>query len=203
MRQSKNNEDFLTFWKAYPLHRSRLEAERAWKRLTAEQKKLAIAALPAYTADCQQHGIAYKYAQGWLNGHRWEDHLDEDVSPCQNASGNQDGQKESAESAPVAPSPVRTGDRLTAQDLQAFAAMKEQLLQAWSRHKDEANAVGLRKLMNDLELHGVNDFHKMVQFRSVRTTFNREFTLPWFWEPSVFDSIVAECFNGYRWVATV
>lgn len=72
--------DFDAFWKAYPLHRGKQEAERAWKRLTAAQKEKAIAALPAYTADCQKHGIAYKYAQGWLNGHRWEDDLAEDVS---------------------------------------------------------------------------------------------------------------------------
>ena len=74
----KNNigkaPSFQEFWAAYPLHRARIPAERVWKRLTAEQKNKALAALSAYKEECQRTGIAYKYAQGWLNDHRWEDY---------------------------------------------------------------------------------------------------------------------------------
>ena len=70
-----SNVDFDEFWKAYPLHRGKKDAERAWGRLTAKERRQAIAALPAYTADCRERGIAFKYAQGWLNGRRWEDEI--------------------------------------------------------------------------------------------------------------------------------
>lgn len=68
---------FKEFWKAYPLHKDRLRAEKAWLRMTAADKAAAIAALPAYTADCRQRGVAFQYAQGWLNGRRWEDEMEE------------------------------------------------------------------------------------------------------------------------------
>lgn len=67
---------FKEFWKAYPLHKDRLRAEKAWLRMTAADKAAAIAALPAYTADCRQRGVAFQYAQGWLNGRRWEDEIE-------------------------------------------------------------------------------------------------------------------------------
>lgn len=68
---------FKEFWTAYPLHRDRLRAEKAWLRMTAADKAAAIAALPAYTADCRQRGVPFQYAQGWLNGRRWEDEMEE------------------------------------------------------------------------------------------------------------------------------
>ena len=67
---------FKEFWAAYPLHRDRLRAEKAWLRMTAADKAAAIAALPAYTADCRQRGVSFQYAQGWLNGRRWEDEME-------------------------------------------------------------------------------------------------------------------------------
>lgn len=73
----KNNiPTFDEFWRAYPLHRDRYRAEKTWNRLTAADKRAALAALPAYIADCQQEGIKYKYAHGWLNGRRWEDKVE-------------------------------------------------------------------------------------------------------------------------------
>jgi len=67
---------FKEFWAAYPMHKDRLRAEKAWLRMTAADKAAAIAALPAYTADCRQRGVAFQYAQGWLNGRRWEDEIE-------------------------------------------------------------------------------------------------------------------------------
>jgi len=70
---ARNTPDFEDFWAQYPVHKDRKRAEQAWQRLTAGDRRAAIAALPSYITDCQQNGIQYKYAQGWLNGRRWED----------------------------------------------------------------------------------------------------------------------------------
>ena len=72
---SSTSPSFDEFWRAYPLHKARKQAEQAWQRLTASDRRAAIAALPAYRLDCEQNGIQFKYAQGWLNGRRWEDEL--------------------------------------------------------------------------------------------------------------------------------
>ena len=71
-----NTPTFADFWAAYPVHKDRKRAEQAWQRLTVRDRRAALAALPDYIADCQQSGIQYKYAQGWLNGRRWEDETD-------------------------------------------------------------------------------------------------------------------------------
>lgn len=72
-KNSSNTPAFADFWAAYPVHKDRKRAEQAWQRLTAGDRRAALAALPGYVADCQRNGIKYKYAQGWLNGRRWED----------------------------------------------------------------------------------------------------------------------------------
>lgn len=82
MKKKTVQPTFDEFWQAYPLHKARMDAERAWNRLTARDKREAIAALPAYTADCQKRGVAFKYAQGWLNGRRWTDVYDEVAVPA-------------------------------------------------------------------------------------------------------------------------
>lgn len=74
---TRNTPDFEDFWTQYPVHKDRKRAEQAWQRLTTGDRRAAIAALPGYIADCQQNGIQYKYAQGWLNGRRWEDEVAE------------------------------------------------------------------------------------------------------------------------------
>ena len=80
---TRNTPDFEDFWAQYPVHKDRKRAEQAWQRLTAGDRRAAIAALPGYIADCQQNGIQYKYAQGWLNGRRWEDEADPSPAlPC-------------------------------------------------------------------------------------------------------------------------
>ncbi|MBQ9646150.1 MAG: hypothetical protein IJV24_07325 [Prevotella sp.] len=78
-KTTTNVPTFDEFWKAYPLHKARKQAEQAWARLTATDRRAALAALPAYRQDCEQQGIAFKYAQGWLNGRRWEDELEAQV----------------------------------------------------------------------------------------------------------------------------
>ena len=73
---------FDDFWRAYPLHVSKKRAEGAWNRLTARDKRLAIAAIPAYVAYIQTMPTpSYKTPQGWLNDRRWEDELGESQTP--------------------------------------------------------------------------------------------------------------------------
>lgn len=194
----KGTPSFESFWRAYPLHRGKLEAERAWKRLTAEQKQLAIAALPAYTADCQQHGIAYKYAQGWLNGHRWEDNLSEEV-----AVKKADAAMPQPSATPPQPAHDKHGSRIgvgiTNEERMTFDLLKAYLLRAWSRNRNERNGAYLSELLKRLELYAINDTQKVIYIRGNSVTFNREFTVPWFWEPSDVDAIVAKHFNNYKW----
>ena len=70
---------FDDFWRIYPLKKGKEDAEKkAWNRLTAAEKRKAVAAVPLYIQDCQRNGIdRYKYPQGWLNGKRWRDYEDE------------------------------------------------------------------------------------------------------------------------------
>ena len=64
---------FAEFWDAYAVKRNRRRAEPAWNRLTAREKRAAIAGIPSYRAACQQQGIAMMYPQNYLRDHRWED----------------------------------------------------------------------------------------------------------------------------------
>lgn len=67
---------FNDFWLAYPLHVSKKRAEGAWNRLSARDKRLAIAAIPSYVAYIQTMPTpSYRNPQGWLNDRRWEDEL--------------------------------------------------------------------------------------------------------------------------------
>lgn len=64
---------FQDFWDAYGYRRDRLRAERAWNRLSAADKKAAVAGIAAYKEDCERRGISLMYGQGYLNCRRWED----------------------------------------------------------------------------------------------------------------------------------
>lgn len=69
--------EFKDFWKAYPLHKGKIDAEKAWNRLSAGDRQKALAGIPRYREFIEQTGTAIKYPQGWLNGHRWEDDMDD------------------------------------------------------------------------------------------------------------------------------
>ena len=67
------DREFDQFYKAYPIHRGRQDAEKAWRRLSAKDRRAARDGIARYCAICQQQGVSYKYPQGYLNGRRWED----------------------------------------------------------------------------------------------------------------------------------
>ena len=74
--------DFQQFWDGYGLKRDRIAAERAWKRLSAKDRRAAMAGITAYRGDCLRRGVSMMYAQGYLNHRRWEDEPDVAVLPA-------------------------------------------------------------------------------------------------------------------------
>lgn len=85
---------FLQFWNVYPLHRGKRKAQIAWlksvKRLAqiagsneATAQAQILAAAERYRDDPNRVGQYTKYAEGWLNGDRWED----DVLPDRSSNG--------------------------------------------------------------------------------------------------------------------
>lgn len=95
---------FDEFWKAYPLHNGKIDAERAWNRLSAKDQLAAFSGIAAYRDYLQRTGANIKYAQGWLNGRRWEDEYDGGTfeRPRQTACGTKKELPENASPAPPA-----------------------------------------------------------------------------------------------------
>jgi hypothetical protein len=81
------DREFDQFYKAYPIHRGRQDAEKAWRRLSAKDRCAARDGIARYCAICQQQGVSYKYPQGYLNGRRWEDEADADPAPSPAPTG--------------------------------------------------------------------------------------------------------------------
>ena len=69
----KNEITFEQFWNRYGYKRDRISAERAWKRLSAKDKRAAMDGIEAYRKDCAASGRMMCYAQGYINRRRWED----------------------------------------------------------------------------------------------------------------------------------
>jgi hypothetical protein len=75
---------FAEFWSAYPLHRDRRKAERAFKAaLKRAPPDDIIAGAHRYSADPNREEQFTKYAEGWLNGDGW---LDEPLPPRRNGN---------------------------------------------------------------------------------------------------------------------
>ena len=72
LKKSSDN-GFKAFWDAYGLKREKAAAEAVWNRLSAADRRAAMAGIKAYREDCQCRGVAMKYAQGYLSHRRWED----------------------------------------------------------------------------------------------------------------------------------
>jgi hypothetical protein len=65
---------FDEFWAVYPIHRDRKAAEIAWAKATTRAEPDAIIEAAArYRDDPNRDPAKTKYAQGWLNGDRWQD----------------------------------------------------------------------------------------------------------------------------------
>lgn len=65
---------FDEFWAVFPIHRDRKAAEIAWaKAITRAEPDAIIEAAARYRDDPNRDPAKTKYAQGWLNGDRWQD----------------------------------------------------------------------------------------------------------------------------------
>lgn len=70
--------DFAEFYRIYPRKIAKKDAERAWSKLTPEQKQKAIDALPNHCRywDATTTKEYIPYPASWLNGERFEDELE-------------------------------------------------------------------------------------------------------------------------------
>lgn len=70
--------DFDRWYQQYPRKKARQDAERAWKKLKPDQRRLAMETLPDHidywdSENTEKDFIPYPAT--WLNGNRWEDEL--------------------------------------------------------------------------------------------------------------------------------
>lgn len=72
--------DFGIFWAHYPKRVAKKDAEKAWKKLTSEQKQKAMEALPKHVEFWAESEFI-PHPATWLNGERWEDELPEKRQP--------------------------------------------------------------------------------------------------------------------------
>lgn len=71
-KRASADDGFEKFWAAYPVKAGKAAALKAWKGLSEADKALATEKAAVY-ARLTVGATAIKYAQGWLNGRRWED----------------------------------------------------------------------------------------------------------------------------------
>ena len=95
-----DGQQFILFWYRYPKKVAKREAQRAWARLSSQDRAECLARLPAMVAHWQLSGTLRRYIphpSTFLNGRRWEDELDgldeplTDLGRCEwNKNGNRD-----------------------------------------------------------------------------------------------------------------
>jgi len=72
---TKDNGAFVDFWNAYPIKKGKVAATKAFNRLIKEgvSPDVIVEGAKRYAQECNGRKDYVKYAQGWLNGRRWED----------------------------------------------------------------------------------------------------------------------------------
>ena len=78
-----DDPDFAAFWAAYPLHKEKAAAWRAWQKVLAAgvaAPQTLIDAAAKYATYCDSNDVDLrhrKHPSGWLNDGRWEDEYPE------------------------------------------------------------------------------------------------------------------------------
>lgn len=76
---SSNDDGFDAFWAQYPRHEARLKAQRAWRRITPDERRLATG-IATVMRDLVAKGVTEKrfvpHATTFINGKRWDDWRD-------------------------------------------------------------------------------------------------------------------------------
>lgn len=191
---SSDPAGFESFWREYDKKVERRKAEALWKRLSKRDRAAAMAYITLYK-QAKPDKQFRKNPAVFLRGRTWEDEL---IGLPQETQKTNTQQQD-------APPPThdefgtRINDGITSEERQSFALLKQDLLKAWTRHKDAQNGLSLRLLLDDLMLTAINDQTRCVCLDSRDFSFTREDTVPWFWMPDLFDKLVASRFNGYGW----
>lgn len=76
-----DNTAFAKFWNAYGYKKDRRNAEKAWKKLTADEKEKALTCAPIYASDTvledrpgREWKPRRKFPATWLNAKGWEEY---------------------------------------------------------------------------------------------------------------------------------
>lgn len=80
-------QGFIRFWYRYPKKIARLEALRAWNRLSEADQAACLERLPAFVAWWELSATPRRYiphASTFLNGRRWEDEIGDMDRPISN-----------------------------------------------------------------------------------------------------------------------
>lgn len=67
------DELFEKFWESYGYKKGKQPCQKAWKRLTKQDKESAIAAIGKYKEDCRENQRQMKHPTTYLNQRTWED----------------------------------------------------------------------------------------------------------------------------------
>lgn len=71
-------DGFDDFWSAYPVRKAKAAAQKAWSKLTTEQRQKAIDVLPAHKSQqewLKDNGQYIPHPATWLNQNRFDDEL--------------------------------------------------------------------------------------------------------------------------------
>jgi hypothetical protein len=66
---------FYQFWSVCTNKTGKIDARKAWSKLTFQERLKAIKIWPSYAANCLKKKISLKDPQGWLNSHRFDDEI--------------------------------------------------------------------------------------------------------------------------------
>lgn len=98
---------FEDFWRAYPRRVAKKDALKAWQKISAEHHGRIMQAIEANKRSEQwkkDGGQFIPYPATWLNGERWEDEIDTDLTMGQcmwNINGNREVGKGRCDAAGV------------------------------------------------------------------------------------------------------
>jgi hypothetical protein len=91
-------DSFGAFWQMYPRRVCKVDAQRAWARLTAQERIEALRVIPLHTAMWERDRTEWRYiphAATWLNQRRFEDEL-EAVADLGRCDWNKNGRRDPA-----------------------------------------------------------------------------------------------------------
>lgn len=77
-RRDDDAEGYERFYAEYPRKKDKAKGARAWAKMTAHERRLALDALPAHMRQWKLNNTESQYIPypaSWLNGKRWEDDI--------------------------------------------------------------------------------------------------------------------------------